>query len=345
MKILSWDVGIKNLAYCLLEKINDDFEIKQWGLINLVEDRQKCQFILNSGEQCSEIAKSCIYHTDKIQLFKDTDQLFCCTRHKTKLMPSMININDSKPVKKTKSKKNDNEIINNKKCMHCDEKCDYELLGTTFGWCNTHYDKKGQSFVKKIRSKKVTVTGCTKQPWQDLGQKLFTKLDNEFPDFVKVDKVLIENQPGLKNPSMKTMASILFSYFIMRGIIDKNNTHSIINEVAFVSPSNKLKVNEINTNKLLNDEKEKNINNTEQSKVYKLTKSLGIKYCKALINEEDTQILNKVKKKDDMCDAFLQGFQYLFSPLSLKYFNKLKTIGFEQNENNKIPKNKKNNKP
>ena len=26
-----------------------------------------------------------------------------------------------------------------------------------------------------------------------------------------------------------------------------------------------------------------------------------------------------------MCDAFLQGFQYLFSPLSKKYFDKLST--------------------
>ena len=32
---LSFDVGIKNLAYCVL---SDDKKIKQWGIINLNED-------------------------------------------------------------------------------------------------------------------------------------------------------------------------------------------------------------------------------------------------------------------------------------------------------------------
>ena len=43
MKILSFDVGIQNLAFCLLEKKEDDnFEIHRWGIINLMEDRQCC---------------------------------------------------------------------------------------------------------------------------------------------------------------------------------------------------------------------------------------------------------------------------------------------------------------
>ena len=37
MKLLSFDVGIKNLAYCLFE-INDDkkFTILKWGIIDLL---------------------------------------------------------------------------------------------------------------------------------------------------------------------------------------------------------------------------------------------------------------------------------------------------------------------
>ena len=39
MKYLSFDVGIKNLAYCSL---NEDKKILDWGIINLNKD-PKCQ--------------------------------------------------------------------------------------------------------------------------------------------------------------------------------------------------------------------------------------------------------------------------------------------------------------
>ena len=48
MKILSIDVGIKNLALCIIETNtanNYDFIIKFWDVINLFEEQnKKCQF-------------------------------------------------------------------------------------------------------------------------------------------------------------------------------------------------------------------------------------------------------------------------------------------------------------
>ena len=52
-KILSFDVGIKNLAFCLMEKKDDDLTIKKWNIINLVEDRDLCQFKLRNGKLSS----------------------------------------------------------------------------------------------------------------------------------------------------------------------------------------------------------------------------------------------------------------------------------------------------
>ena len=99
------------------------------------------------------------------------------------------------------------------------------------------------------------MTNSNKQPIQDLTEKLYSKLD-KINNILDVDEVLIENQPSLKNPTMKTIASVLYSYFILRGVIDKNNDK--IKLVRFVSPSNKLKVDKIHTNSVLNKEKEKN---------------------------------------------------------------------------------------
>ena len=41
IKVLSFDVGIKNLSYCILTKNNEEneeYKIHNWGIINLTED-------------------------------------------------------------------------------------------------------------------------------------------------------------------------------------------------------------------------------------------------------------------------------------------------------------------
>ena len=44
MKLVSFDVGIKNLALCILETDNkDEFAIRYWDVINLCET-YKCKF-------------------------------------------------------------------------------------------------------------------------------------------------------------------------------------------------------------------------------------------------------------------------------------------------------------
>ena len=41
MIILSIDVGMKNLAYCLFESINNDYKILKWDIINLCNEKKK----------------------------------------------------------------------------------------------------------------------------------------------------------------------------------------------------------------------------------------------------------------------------------------------------------------
>ena len=55
MKILSIDVGIKNLAFCLLEYKNDII-IHKWNSINICEDEKRV---------CKELKKK-----DKIRIFQ-----------------------------------------------------------------------------------------------------------------------------------------------------------------------------------------------------------------------------------------------------------------------------------
>lgn len=310
--ILSFDVGIKNLAYCLIEKNDDNFKILKWDIINLVDDIQKCMNVTNKS--CDQIAKFTI--TNKMNINED-NIMHVCAKHKIKNTPIMQDI---------KKKVKYNCII--EKCEKIAIKeLSIDNKDNKICYCEDHVEKYFKQIDKKISIKKIAGTNSNKQPIQNLCEKLFMKLDKEIK-FLDADEILIENQPSLRNPTMKTISSFLFSYFVLRGIVDKVKTNSNINFIKFISPSNKLKINKETTNKIINKEntKDKEKDTKEKSKTYKLTKNLGVKYCVSLISDEDKIILNKYKKKDDLCDSFLQGFQYLFSPVPDKYKTILEKI-------------------
>ena len=99
----------------------------------------------------------------------------------------------------------------------------------------------------------------------------------------------------------------IYDYYLIRGMIDKEITKSNIKKVKFMSPSNKIKLAEDGElNKIVLAK------NTNESVAYKLTKELSIKYTKELIKHLPNwlEFLSQQKKKDDLCDAFLQGAYY-----------------------------------
>jgi hypothetical protein len=358
-RILSFDVGIKNLAYCLMERNNDDFEILEWDIINLTDDMQKCMYCNNGKKQCENLAKFSIIDKDNNNLFKklinnnDNNTIHVCKAHKNKVVPKIIPIKENikKVIKKKKGKKEDTENIecNENKvrtCIvsGCDMQAKHEVsINTDLCWCDKHIDKYGKQFGKKVAVKKITNTNCNKQPLQELSEKLFLKLDQK-KRFMEAEEILIENQPTLTNPTMKTISILLYAYFGMRGTIDKKITQSKMELNRLISPSNKLKVNKETTDNIIGGDKTKGKDNKDNkekdAKTYKLTKKLGVKYCFALINENDKKKLEKYKKKDDLCDSFLQGFQYLFAPVPEKYMEQLKKIDLQ---NNSEESNKENN--
>ena len=55
-KVLSFDVGIINLAYCIIEIHDNTFKIIEWDIINIAENRKTCQYN-NSKKIFDKIAK------------------------------------------------------------------------------------------------------------------------------------------------------------------------------------------------------------------------------------------------------------------------------------------------
>lgn len=280
---LSWDVGIVNLAYCIIEKTgNETFKILDWQLINLGSESMYCCELNKNKSAC----------TNKATLTGGGKHY--CKIHSKNYVPKnadVINCDD---------KDKDIQCSHTMKDKLCEKKATVRINDNLF--CKTHGTQMSNKINKDMTIKKIGKTNSNKIPINALAAKLFCELDKN-AKMLEVNEVLIENQPTLKNPTMKTMSSLLFAYFIIRGIIDTEteNKNKKIGNVRFISPSNKLKV--------------KNADNT--GKDYKKTKDLGKTYCKELISknkdtEKYVEFINSQKKQDDLCDAFLQGYYYIF---------------------------------
>lgn len=127
-------------------------------------------------------------------------------------------------------------------------------------------------------------------------ENIFLKLDN-IESLLDVDMVLIENQPCMKNPTMKTIQIILYSYFMIKGFHTESNS---IKKIDFVSPTNKLKCYD-----------GPKIECTRKSK-YAQRKFFAIEHTKYFLKEypEYLEKFLKNKKKDDLADSFLQALYY-----------------------------------
>lgn len=282
MKVLSWDVGIINLAFCMIEYNDEKWKILDWGIINLTNrEKLKC---INCGKNAS-------FYTDI-----SNNEVFYCKKHLLKDIKSpefdkcfTINMTKICDWKTEKSK--------------CNKKSKYCINNNYY--CNNHsksiYKKiENEYSVKSIKKKSVGAISI-----DDLKMELIKQFENK-KSFLEADIILIENQPSMKNPKMKAISSTIYDYFLIRGIIDKEITNSNIERVKFMSPSNKLKLaDEGDTKKLVKLK-------GNDAKTYKLTKSLGIKYCSEMIKpyENWVEVFNQHKKKDDLADSFLQGMYY-----------------------------------
>lgn len=294
--IVSWDVGIKNLAYCIIKDTNGKFEILKWDLVDLRDtDELKCcetKKIKKEVVKCDAKARFCIEING--------EKIGYCGMHKKRYQGLEVDWKDKCFVKG----KFDIQCYyeGKKKCV---KNSTYKYKDSEY-YCSAHYKSVVNRIEREHTIKKYKRKSCMSQTVFSLGERLCSKLD-KIKDLLMVDEILIENQPTLKNPTMKTVSTFLFNYFVVRGVVDREKTKSTISNIKFMSPSNKLKVNENQTMEVMNK-------NKDPEKKYKLTKELAIKYTKILIKDMPDKLkhLESYKKKDDLCDAFLQGYYYMY---------------------------------
>ena len=235
LRILSFDVGIVNLAYCLVEFNDNKKKIIDWGVIDLMDIfLQKCTkcCCISNGISCNNIAVNYVKKDNKIFGY----------------------------CKKTKCQKTMKSIYNN------------SLI------------KK----IKKVNTKSISLIDKTTELIRQLrgNDKLLT-----------ADVVVIENQPVLKNPVMKSIQMVIYSYFLIYGVtVDKP-----LNNIALFNAGKKFEFYE-----------GPDIDCEHIKSEYSKRKYKSIKITEYLLNNdtENLHFFNKSKKKDDLADSYIQCLTY-----------------------------------
>lgn len=149
--------------------------------------------------------------------------------------------------------------------------------------------------IHKWENVKITDKKCNTINLHESARCMLDALKKEFPMDIldKIDVVLIENQPGNMNKTMKSLSLIMYTFFMMN---DKY--------VKFVSPLYKLKC--AKCQELLKT-------NVYNLKKYNDRKKLSVDTVKFYVNEYFTtfeEIFKKEKKKDDLSDSMLYIIYY-----------------------------------
>ena len=301
--ILSWDIGVSNLSYCLLQYKDDEKNIITKSKTTIDDIISNDKFINLKDITIDEIGnKTTIKHwgildisgniddssQDNYTFFSNLEDL------KLKNEDNEITIKQMKGLGKKINKINKINEINN------DEK------NITKKNNKKETNKNKGKTKKKPKKKKYDINL--------ISLILFKKLDELMDDISKktnitnndmIDYILIENQPSLKNPKMKTIQILVYSYFMIRKKIDIN-PNTISPNIQFISALGKLKY-------CKDDDIEKMFNHLKSK--YTVRKKKGIEYCKKYMGEKDVpnnDFFESNKKKDDLADSYLQAVQFMF---------------------------------
>jgi hypothetical protein len=304
MRILSIDVGIKNLAYCLMETrstststitqegpYTQDFLIHQWDAVSLCAPVATCAI-------CAKKAK-----------FTSADGVdsWCGTHAKGspyKIPPTAIKLNKLKTMKVDK----------------------LQQLATDQGITLVDPAQEKTSAAEKKAAIVATLLAAFLHPAAtvsandmdlvSLGVALVQRFDIDFPAAATAfDQVIIENQISPIANRMKTLQGMLAQYFIMRGQPN----------IKFVSSSNKLKEFapqaplapvEAPTAPQAPEASSDGPEAPTVKSTYSDRKKASVTITQTLLlgdpqHKAQVTFFATHAKKDDLADCFLQGLWYL----------------------------------
>ena len=300
MKVISFDIGIKNMAYCVLSS-TDNYDkpiiIHDWNVLSMVEENNSITYPCNCsipGKNKKTPSKLC----GKKSKYQKNEQYFC-EKHAKKNTQWII-----------PTKQHSLSYIKKQKVQDIITLCNTHMLLIHHDVKTLKKDKlveilmefyQQRCYEPIIASKKINANDV------DLIciGKSIKRLFNQLPDIDSITHVLIENQISPIANRMKTIQGMLAQYFIMKS----DNIH-----IEFVSSSHKLRQFKDISGIVPIQNTITPVDKTVKNPNYKSHKNDGILYTNQILCKNDdfskwSSAMN-TPKKDDLADAFLQGLWY-----------------------------------
>jgi hypothetical protein len=301
MKLISFDIGIKNMAYCIFDISGSQRNIIDWNVLNLMEIVENTKYLcncMNKAKNKKILPKIC----GKNAKFMKNTQFFCDKHAKSEnqfIIPT-------KKCSPTSLKKMKNEellkICHEYKILNDSDKTTIKLKNAILDKMFSYFDEKNLIPIIHKKGKSANETDLIY-----IGKKM-KELLNQTENINHISHVIIENQISPIANRMKTIQGMLAQYFIMIN----DDIH-----IEFISSANKLK--QLNKSPMNHSE----IQNTfrepdteiKQNAVYKQHKIDGVALCSRLLDANPSyqtwKHVLETKKKDDLADCFLQGIWYM----------------------------------
>jgi hypothetical protein len=379
-KCIGWDIGIKNLAYCVLDSPepdssissdtfcfnNNNYTIVNWKDISLVS---QIEINMEEGGEVSHIN-----NTMKCSVINEIKKKTLSKKGSKKKDTKQDNTNDIVSISENS---NISTSLCGKPAIYCKEELITDSSGNTsyFGICKTHYKKleKVDTTLRfpELSVKKCWSPECNSKPNQvlkkhiykgyckkhindmiketlyiktdflninrakttskfdinQLGIALFQELDKIKDKILESSIILLENQPVLKNPTMKSIQMFLYSYYLLR--IMETNDSSVSGTSSGISSSISSSIsNNLNNKKIQCYCASKKLDlitflpETEQLKIneliekvnsgYQKNKKMAIMMVESLLqnNQKWLAFFKGHPKQDDLADSLLMTLHY-----------------------------------
>ena len=300
MRLISYDIGIKNLAYCVLEYKDKELSILDWNVMNLLEESvplEKCSQTNKIKGSKTEVC-NCI----KEARYKKNDKYYCI-KHAKK---SGFIIPSKKHKKGFLKKMNINELQKLSNSLFLFENLEKIKRDEIVEKIVLFYEKQCLELIIEKKEKNAGEADLI------LIGKRMKKLLDENQITETITHVIIENQISPIATRMKTLQGMLTQYYIDRNIDIFIDFISSVNKLKQFLSSNesKKKISKKtkleNTIKLDSEEKieekeekeeKENKQSTKEKTKYKEHKISGITYCSQII-ENNPQFIQWKDKLD-----------------------------------------------
>lgn len=277
---LTFDVGIKNLAYCLArydktKNLIDGIDLLDWGILDVSYKPLICKNIVNKRKICNA---NSIYYLLKenvkdisINHKEQSNLIGYCQNHANDL--------------KLKDKKKHSSLFRVSKNPIFDNNFNIQMERLLKA-LEDFYNKKLMPLYHTVDSEEEVLK------------------NKEY--FISNLEIYIENQPVFKNPIMKTISIGIFTFFVLKKVTNPVK----IKSVNFISASDKTHLSFITSmNKSLKINPKPNVN----FKIYAERKEFAIDITNQIIKNLNKSIFNVLSsinydlsiKKDDMADTFI----------------------------------------